>query len=92
MNNLTSKQDQNGDWSMSGPKACFVTRSSATHCRPWEMGPEHTCAIARTHSDMVKFAPRDHEYYKTRERIIGLVQRALEAQRRKRNAGSMCMY
>lgn len=44
---------------MIGPTTILVTRSSATHCRPWEDGSEHICAIARTHSDMVKFGPHD---------------------------------
>ncbi|RKK93754.1 hypothetical protein BFJ68_g15424 [Fusarium oxysporum] len=58
----TARKDENGDWSMLGPKTCLVTKSSATHCRSWEDGPEHICAIARTHSAMVKFEPYDHEY------------------------------
>ncbi|PCD20340.1 hypothetical protein AU210_016207 [Fusarium oxysporum f. sp. radicis-cucumerinum] len=75
----TAQKDKNGNWTMQGPRACLVTKSSATHCRAWERGPEHTCAIARTHSDMVKFGPQDHEYQKARERLIGLARRALVA-------------
>lgn len=32
--------------------------------------PEDMCAIARTHSDMVKSGPHDDEYRKVRERLI----------------------
>lgn len=62
---------------MDGPSAILVAKSSATHCRPWEDGPEHICAIARTHSEMVKFGPHDHNYDNARERLKGLAQRAI---------------
>jgi protein SERAC1 len=61
---------------MTGPSAVLVTKSSATHCRPWEDGPEHICAVPRTHSDMVKFGPQDPEYDKACERLKGLSRRA----------------
>ncbi|KAM0188488.1 hypothetical protein ACHAPI_010595 [Fusarium lateritium] len=82
----TARRDKNGQWSMSGPRAQLVTKSSATHCRMREMDPEQTCAIARPHSDLVKFGPHDHEYHKVREIIIGLARRALVAQHRKQSA------
>ncbi|KAH7123390.1 hypothetical protein B0J13DRAFT_153463 [Dactylonectria estremocensis] len=66
-----------GNWAMTGLTAVLVTKSSATHCRSWEDGPEHICAVARTHSDMVKFGPQDHEYDNARERLKGLARRAL---------------
>ncbi|KAK0649643.1 hypothetical protein B0T16DRAFT_428330 [Cercophora newfieldiana] len=69
-------QNVNGKWSMTGRATILVTKFSATHCRPWESGPEHICAVARTHSDMVKFGPEDHEYSKVRQRIKGLARRA----------------
>ncbi|PCD23156.1 hypothetical protein AU210_014679 [Fusarium oxysporum f. sp. radicis-cucumerinum] len=84
----TAQKDKHGNWTMQGPRACLVTKSSATRCRSWEDGPEHTCAIARTHSDMVKFSRQDHEYDKSRERLRGLARRALMAQHRKRSAGA----
>ncbi|KAF5533396.1 kinesin light chain 1 [Fusarium mexicanum] len=84
----TAQKDKHGNWTMRGPRACLVTKSSATRCRSWEDGPEHTCAIARTHSDMVKFSRQDHEYDKSRERLRGLARRALMAQHRKRSAGA----
>ncbi|RYC84216.1 hypothetical protein BFJ63_vAg12902 [Fusarium oxysporum f. sp. narcissi] len=55
----TAQKDERGDWTMTGPTAVLVTKSSATYCRWWENGPEHICAIHRTHSDMVKFGPED---------------------------------
>ncbi|KAK4162358.1 hypothetical protein QBC43DRAFT_302124 [Cladorrhinum sp. PSN259] len=70
-------QNKDGKWAMTGPAAVLVTKASATHCRPWEDGAEHVCAVARTHSDMVKFGPQDHEYDKARERLKGLARRAL---------------
>lgn len=66
---------------MTGKPAVLVSKSSATHCRPWEVGPEHICAINRTHSDMVKFAEEDDEYDKVVGHIRTLVQRALTARR-----------
>ncbi|KAF5669914.1 kinesin light chain [Fusarium denticulatum] len=77
----TARKDENGDWSMLGPKTCLVTKSSATHCRSWEDGPEHICAIARTHSVMVKFEPHDYEYDIVCTRLKGLARRALTARR-----------
>ncbi|KAI7761028.1 hypothetical protein LZL87_011433 [Fusarium oxysporum] len=70
---------------MNGPSECLVTKSSATHCRSWEDSPEHMCAIARTHSDMVKFGPHEDEYSKVKERLIGLARQALLAKSIKRN-------
>ncbi|KAL5610516.1 hypothetical protein FOBRF1_006633 [Fusarium oxysporum] len=78
----TARKDENGDWSMLGPRTCLVTKSSATHCRIWESGTEHICAIARTHSAMVKFGPHDHEYDNVCERLKGLARRALMARHR----------
>lgn len=76
---------------MTGPTAVLVTKSSATHCRSWEDGPEHICAVARAHSDMIKFMPQDHEYDKARERLRGLAQRALTARRRILASNAKCM-
>ena len=86
----TAAQGTDGKWSMTGPPATLVTKSSATHCRPWENGPEHVCAVARTHSDMVKFRPQDHEYDKVRERLRGLALRASAAQRRIQGSNAKC--
>ncbi|KAL6404711.1 hypothetical protein AUP68_11539 [Ilyonectria robusta] len=76
----TAQKDKHGNWKMEGPKAVLVTKSSATHCRSWENGPEHICAIAGTHSNIVKFGPQDHEYDKACESLRGLATRALAAQ------------
>ncbi|KAM0433914.1 hypothetical protein ACHAPT_003858 [Fusarium lateritium] len=78
----TAQEDEHGSWAMTGPTAVLVTKSSATHCRSWEDGPEHICGVARTHSDMVKFGPQDHEYDNARERLKGLARRALTARHR----------
>lgn len=64
-------------WEITGPAAIPVTKSSATNCRPWENGPEHICAIARTHSEIVKFGRYDTEYKNVRERMRSLPRRAL---------------
>ncbi|KJZ70126.1 hypothetical protein HIM_10496 [Hirsutella minnesotensis 3608] len=82
----TAKKDENGNWAMTGPPAVLVTKPSATHCRPWEDGPEHMCAVARSHSEMVKFGPNDPEYDKACERLRGLARRAVEGKRRQRAA------
>lgn len=70
-------QAETGEWEMKGPLAVLVTKSSATHCRPWEDGEEYMCAIDRTHSNMVKFGQHDNEYDKVRGRLIGLARRAV---------------
>jgi hypothetical protein len=75
-------QDQNGSWKMGGPDAILVTKSSATHCRHWEGGAEHICAINRTHSEMVKFEREDDEYEKVSQILKRLAQRALQARGR----------
>ncbi|PTB68134.1 hypothetical protein BBK36DRAFT_1114998 [Trichoderma citrinoviride] len=75
-------QKVDGQWKMTGPTTILVTKSSATHCRPWEDGTEHICAIARAHSEMVKFGPHDHEYKNVRERIRSLCRRAVRARSR----------
>ncbi|KJZ69702.1 hypothetical protein HIM_10908 [Hirsutella minnesotensis 3608] len=83
MRSPTAKKDENGNWAMSGPLEVLVTKSSATHCRPWEDGPEHICAVARSHSGMVKFRPHDPEYDKACERLRGLARRAVTGRRRR---------
>ncbi|KAL7918702.1 nacht and ankyrin domain-containing protein [Trichoderma austrokoningii] len=77
----TAKKDERGMWKMTGPLAVLVSKSSATHCRPWENGQHYMCPISRTHSEMVKFSSEDHEYEKVRERIQSLVREALIAQK-----------
>lgn len=74
-------QDKRGNWSMKGEAAVLVSKTSATHCRPWEDGPQHICAIDRTHSEMVKFGPEDVEYDKVLGRIESLVRGALKARK-----------
>lgn len=74
-------QDKRGRWTMSGEPAVLVSKSSATYCRRWEDGPEHICAINRSHSEMVKFSQEDSEYEKVLGRIKSLTQRAIITQR-----------
>ncbi|KKP01442.1 hypothetical protein THAR02_06438 [Trichoderma harzianum] len=85
---LTEAQDEHGEWKMIGPTAVLVTKSSATHCRPWEDGPEHICAIPRTHSDMVKFGPNDPDYKNVWLRIRALSRRAAEVRNHLRTTTS----
>ncbi|KAH6613521.1 hypothetical protein F5144DRAFT_406716 [Chaetomium tenue] len=75
---LTYSSQVDGEWKMGGPEAVLVSKSSATHCRPWESGPDYICPLDRSHSNMVKFAPHDHEYDdKVLPRIQAVVRRAL---------------
>ncbi|KAH6971767.1 hypothetical protein BKA56DRAFT_494822 [Ilyonectria sp. MPI-CAGE-AT-0026] len=87
----TAQQDENGNWAMRGPQAILVTKSSATHCRSWEDGAEHICAIARNHSNMVKFEPQDPEYYKAFGKIKGLAHRGLTRRHQIQTSNSKCM-
>jgi predicted choloylglycine hydrolase len=86
-----SNKDKFGNWKMSGPAAVLVTKSSATHCRPWEDGAEHICAIHRTHSEMVKFGPHDSDYNDVQERLKGLCRRAVTTRPRFQTSRSICM-
>ncbi|KAL6807195.1 hypothetical protein GGI42DRAFT_320215 [Trichoderma sp. SZMC 28013] len=72
----TAKRDDDGKWKMDGEKSLLVSKNSATNCRSWEIGAEHICSIARTHSNMVKFGQHDEEYEKVCERIRDVCQRA----------------
>lgn len=65
---------------MAGPVAVLVSKSSATHCRPWENGQQYICAINRTHSEIVKFGSEDSEYEKVLGRLQSLVREARKAQ------------
>ena len=49
---------------MTGPPQCLVSTASATSCLPSTATPDRSIAIARTHSDLVKFASHDNEYDK----------------------------
>ena len=57
----------------------LVTELSATHGRHWEDRPEYIYAIDRTHSEMVKFGPQDHEYEKVLQYLRDLARRVLIA-------------
>ncbi|KAL7795561.1 ankyrin repeat-containing domain protein [Trichoderma afarasin] len=76
------QDDKSGTWTMSGEPAVLVSKASATHCRLWEDGPEHICAINRSHSEMVKFSQEDSEYEKVLGRIRSLTQRAIITRRK----------
>ncbi|RYP55588.1 hypothetical protein DL771_012342 [Monosporascus sp. 5C6A] len=88
MKSPTAQIDEKGNWAMNGPPAVLVSKASATHCRSWEDGPEHICAIARTHSEMVKFGRNDHEYENVRERLRGLAHRAVVGRRLQQALGT----
>lgn len=90
-NKANSNKDKFGNWKLTGPAAVLVTKSSATHCRPWEDGAENICAIHRTHSEMVKFGPHDSDYYDVRERLKGLSRRAFTARHRLQTSRAICM-
>lgn len=75
---------------MTGPSTILVTKSSATHGRPWEDGAEQICAINRTHSEMVKFGPHDADYKNVRERLSGLSRRAFASQNRLQTSRAIC--
>lgn len=77
---------------MEGPKAILVSKSSATHGRHQENGPEHICVIPRTHSQLVKFMYGDAHYIPVRERLKGLARRALTARHRKQASDATSMY
>ncbi|KAL7916598.1 hypothetical protein GGI35DRAFT_46526 [Trichoderma velutinum] len=79
----TAIQDERGNWEIEGPAAVLVSKSSATHCREWENGPQFICAINRSHSEMVKFGPEDDEYEKVVELVQSLVREALQTQERR---------
>ncbi|PTB38804.1 hypothetical protein M441DRAFT_146152 [Trichoderma asperellum CBS 433.97] len=87
----TAVQDEFGRWTNTGHAAILVTKSSATHCRPWEDGPEHICAIARTHSGIVKFGRYDTAYKNVRERMRSLSKRALAAGDQPQEETAKCM-
>ncbi|RYP50970.1 hypothetical protein DL768_003636 [Monosporascus sp. mg162] len=88
MKSPTAQKDEKGNWAMSGPPTVLVSKTSATHCRSWEDGPEHICAVARTHSEMVKFGRNDHDYENVRERLRGLAHRAVAGRRRQQALGT----
>ncbi|PTB38490.1 hypothetical protein M441DRAFT_71922 [Trichoderma asperellum CBS 433.97] len=74
---------------MTGPDAILVTKPSAIHCRPWEDGAEHICALDRTHSEMVKFKPNDSDYKDiVKEKIKGLSRRAFTVRDRLQSSKS----
>ncbi|KND93897.1 Kinesin light chain 4, partial [Tolypocladium ophioglossoides CBS 100239] len=77
----TVQQNRHGKWAMTGPGTILVAQTSATHCRDWEDGSQHVCAIARSHSDLVKFGPQDNEYDKVREKLRALARRAIKPHR-----------
>ncbi|KAI3540539.1 hypothetical protein CSPX01_08201 [Colletotrichum filicis] len=75
----TAQKDEVGNWEMTGRPELLVDQESATHRRRWEGGAQHTCPIARTHSNMVKFGPHDDEYDNVIERLKILARNSLVA-------------
>ena len=63
---------------MDGPLEVLVSKDSATSCRSWERGPEHICALARTPSELVKFAPNDADFDMVSQKIRDVTKRCLE--------------
>lgn len=61
---------------MTGPTAVLVEPSSATSARSWESGPANSCAINRTHSELVKFEPHDSDYDLVLRYLKKLAQRS----------------
>lgn len=47
---------------MTGPPRCLVSTTSATSCLPEETRSDRSKAMARTHSELVKFAVQDDDY------------------------------
>ncbi|KAK5987003.1 Nephrocystin-3-like protein [Cladobotryum mycophilum] len=81
-------EEDGGKWKMTGPPAVLVAKASATHCRPWEDGPEHICAINRTHSEMVKFRPDDSDYRNVLEKMKALSKQAFTVRDRLQTSSS----
>ncbi|KAK2591555.1 hypothetical protein QQS21_010748 [Conoideocrella luteorostrata] len=73
----TLRQDQSGKLTMDGPRTVLVTKASATHCRASEYDSQHQSAIARSHSEMVKYGRHDHEYDKVKVKLQLVAQRAI---------------
>lgn len=62
---------------MSGSRRCLVTVASATSCLRPGASSDHSIAIERAHSDLVKFAPYDAEYNKVSHVLEKIYQRSL---------------
>ncbi|KAJ5381895.1 uncharacterized protein N7496_004323 [Penicillium cataractarum] len=58
----TAERQSNGQFQMTGPRECLVSRSSATCCLPPDAPRNRAIPIPRTHSDLVKFARHDSDY------------------------------
>ena len=66
---------------MTGENKVRVTKSSATHCRPWEDSNDHLCPIDCDHSDIVKFSAHDGNYDTVLTILQGMVERAASEER-----------
>lgn len=62
---------------MQGPARCLVSPASATSCLPPEASLHHSVAIARTHSELVKFAYHDSDYDNVASILDQMHQRSL---------------
>ncbi|KAH7018577.1 uncharacterized protein B0I36DRAFT_336238 [Microdochium trichocladiopsis] len=70
---------KDGKWAMDGPKTMLVSVPSATYCIPQADPRNHTCAINRSHSELVKYAPHDDVYDLVRSKLQEIVTRAVSA-------------
>lgn len=75
-NILIHKKDASGQYKMNGPLRCLVTRTSATSCLSHDASSDHSVAINRTHSDLVKFSRYDAEYDRVRYIILSIHTRS----------------
>jgi hypothetical protein len=62
---------------MDGPGCMLVSRNSATAGLVSTMKSDITKPLNRTHSDLVKFAKADEEYYAVLHILTEMVERAM---------------
>lgn len=65
-----------GNWAMTGPRALFVNKQSATAPRHGEENTDLSLPIDETHSNLVKFSHRSQHYY----RIVQIMKESLATQ------------
>ncbi|KAJ1334022.1 protein SERAC1 [Microdochium nivale] len=72
-------EKKGGEWRMTGPKAVLVSKASATTCMLVADKSVHTCAIDRSHSEIVKYAQRDKAYNVMLPELQNLAKRAVRS-------------
>ncbi|VUC28482.1 unnamed protein product, partial [Clonostachys rosea] len=67
-------EQTNGEYKMTGPQECLVSRASATGCLPASISASFSLGLNKNHSNLVKFATHDDDFYRVQQILSQVCQ------------------